>query len=129
MDVGRSIADTVDRGLYLVAGLSVATASDSCLDGGSTSGLDMDHLVATVEQVDGVIELHHLHVWELDEHHRAMEAHVAIKDGLADDLETTKSDIKRCLADKFQIQHSTLEFEYPDSQHNNCTDSFLIYQH
>ena len=31
-----------------------------------------------MQSIEGVIEVHHLHIWELDEHHRALEAHVVV---------------------------------------------------
>jgi len=51
-------------------------------------------------------------VWELDEHHRALEAHVVVpKDFSLDQMEALKQTIKQKLADDFSINHSSLEFE------------------
>ena len=64
-----------------------------------------------MKSVDNVAEVHHVHVWELDEVHRAFEAHVVTASDNAADWERAKKHIKQILADEFQIEHSTLEFE------------------
>ncbi len=94
---------------------------------GAPPGLDLDALIADVVKVDGVEGLHHLHVWELDEQHRALEAHVLIPESRTSDLETIKRQIKACLSEHYLIQHSTLEFEVDGS--DDCNDSRAIVPH
>ena len=72
-------------------------------------------LVERASGVDGVLSLHHVHVWELDEQHRALEAHVVIGREQGGRMEGIKQELKRLLADEFRVSHSTLEFEYNDS--------------
>jgi cobalt-zinc-cadmium efflux system protein len=74
--------------------------------------LDFDQLISQVRAVAGVRSLHHVHVWQLDERHKALEAHVVIdlRDGT--NLEAIKSSIKRQLEVSFGIAHATLEFEF-----------------
>ena len=92
----------------------------SILMEGTPEDLDLDELLAAAEDVDGVVGLHHLHVWELDEHHRALEAHVVIaEDGNMKALERIKRALKSLLADRFGIAHSTLEME---SECSDCED-------
>jgi len=92
----------------------------SILMEGTPEDLDLDELLAAAEDVDGVVGLHHLHVWELDEHHRALEAHVVIaEDGNMKALERIKRALKTMLADRFGIAHSTLEME---SECSDCED-------
>jgi len=75
--------------------------------------LDSQALIRAIEALNGVRDLHHLHVWELDEHHVALEAHVVV-DRLSGDQGDLRSEIKRLLHERFGIGHSTLEFEHPD---------------
>ena len=58
---------------------------------GTPPNLDLDELISRVEQLDGVEGMHHLHVWELDERHRALEAHVVLGDGNVVELESIKA--------------------------------------
>ena len=94
---------------------------------GAPEKLDLDELIANAVVLDGVIGLHHVHVWELDEHHRALEAHVVIDRDRATELESIKQDIKQYLVSRFQIHHSTLEFEY--SSTDTCGDKAVITEH
>ena len=94
---------------------------------GAPLGLDLDALIADVKEIDGVEGLHHLHVWELDQQHRALEAHVLIPESRTGNLETIKRQIKACLSEHYGIEHSTLEFEVDGSE--DCDDWQAILPH
>jgi cobalt-zinc-cadmium efflux system protein len=95
--------------LYLSVGMLRRTAS--ILMEGTPEGLELRELRQAVEQLEGVDDLHHLHVWQLDEGHRALEAHIAVSAAAISRIEEIKARIKHLLEDGFSIQHSTLEFE------------------
>ena len=78
-------------------------------------GLDLDELVREIEGAGGVRSTHHLHAWQLDEHHTALEAHIVIARADAGEMETIKRDVKNRLRERFEIGHSTLEFEFEPS--------------
>lgn len=69
-----------------------------------------DHLQST----DGVRDVHHVHIWNIDEHRRSLEAHVVIERDDMGRMEAIKKSIKDKLEAEFHIGHSTLEFEFPD---------------
>ncbi|EMI24173.1 cation diffusion facilitator family transporter [Rhodopirellula europaea] len=79
---------------------------------GTPVDLDVQDLVDEVEKLEGVEGLHHLHVWELDEQNRALEAHIVIDRESIEQFHEIKQRIKERLAHDFEINHSTLEFEY-----------------
>lgn len=68
-----------------------------------------EHLQAT----DGVRDVHHVHIWNIDEHRRSLEAHVVIAPSDMGQMEAIKMAIKDKLEAEFHIGHSTLEFEFP----------------
>jgi cobalt-zinc-cadmium efflux system protein len=74
----------------------------------------LEELIADLHSVNGVVEVHHVHVWEMDEHHRALEAHVVVADGRLADWAEIKANLKLRLRDRYDIHHSTLEFETID---------------
>lgn len=78
---------------------------------GTPKDLNVDHLLASIQEIDHVLDMHHLHVWQLDEQHTALEAHIVIDKAHLEQMETIKQAIKTELADHFGITHSTLEFE------------------
>ncbi|HFC53944.1 MAG TPA: cation transporter [Gammaproteobacteria bacterium] len=76
---------------------------------GTPEGISIDKVVAAMEGMEGVSNVHHLHVWQLDEHENALEAHVVIAD--FNHTEQIKRALKTELERRFSITHSTLEFE------------------
>ncbi|WP_322867769.1 cation diffusion facilitator family transporter [Aquicoccus sp. G2-2] len=70
---------------------------------------DLPALIAALENTAGVENLHHVHVFRMDEHTTALEAHVVLTEGTS--AETARNDLKSLLQDQFDISHSMLEFE------------------
>lgn len=84
----------------------------------STPGdIDIDKMIEEVSQLPDVLDIHHIHIWRLDENQINMEGHILIQPERLKDLEQIKSRVKNMLFDKFGISHSTLEFEL-----NPCSD-------
>lgn len=103
-------------GYVLYQALTMLPKAARILMGAAPPGIDFDELVRVMEGHQSVEEIHHVHVWQLDESHRALEAHVVIDISAADRMRTIKHDLKRLLEGRFAIGHSTLEFEFPDEQ-------------
>lgn len=76
-------------------------------------GMDIQEVIDTLNALDGVDHVHHAHVWQIDEHRRSLEAHVMVSETDAAQWSAIKGRIKACLAQRFDIDHSTLEFEAP----------------
>jgi cobalt-zinc-cadmium efflux system protein len=76
--------------------------------------IELGELIADVEKIDGVAGVHHVHVWEMDDDHRALEAHIVVAECKLSDWAFIKSAVKERLLIRYRIQHSTLEFETAD---------------
>lgn len=109
--------------LYLSFGMLRRTSA--ILMEGTPEDLDLEQLRNRVEAQPGVLSMHHLHVWELNEESRALEAHVVIADD-AGDRDHLRHELKRLLAEEFEISHSTIELESP---HCPCGELELIPEH
>ncbi|RHJ82348.1 cation diffusion facilitator family transporter [Parabacteroides sp. AM08-6] len=71
-------------------------------------GTDLEEVAGTIEAVDGVEGVHHLHIWAISTTETALTAHILIKDTRR--MEAIKQAIKdKLLQDG--IRHATLEFE------------------
>jgi cobalt-zinc-cadmium efflux system protein len=81
---------------------------------GAPADVNTDELIAALQSVEGVDGIHHLHLWELDEHERALEAHVVVTAMQMDRWSAIKREIKSLLDYQFHIHHSTLELEGED---------------
>jgi cobalt-zinc-cadmium efflux system protein len=81
---------------------------------GAPADVNTEELLAAMQAVEGVEEIHHLHLWELDEHERALEAHVVVDAAHTERWSEIKREIKSQLERQFHIHHSTLELEGRD---------------
>jgi cobalt-zinc-cadmium efflux system protein len=96
--------------LWMSRGMLLKTSS--ILMEGTPDELSVEEIKKALEALDDVENVHHIHVWELDEHHRALEAHIVIEEARSmEELESLKATIKNHLDERFAISHSTLEFE------------------
>lgn len=75
-------------------------------------GFDIEELVGAMEAIENVEDVHHVHVWQLDERRTACEAHVVVSHRDLAEIEAVKSAIKKRLTESFGIEHTTLEFEF-----------------
>lgn len=96
---------------------------------GTPTAVDSRQVVQGLEAIDGVADIHHLHLWELGEDDWALEAHVVVETLDLHRWATIKETIKQQLAERFDIHHSTLELEGRDEiacrpctpeRHNHC---------
>lgn len=74
--------------------------------------IDLRELTSSMESISEVCGVHHVHIWRLDETQTMLECHVVIKEDELHKMEEVKSRLKKLLHDKFEIFHSTLEFEF-----------------
>jgi len=87
---------------------------------GSPPDIDTTAVLDAVRHVPGVAGLHHAHFWQMQEHAAALDTHVVLEIGAWDRLEEIKAEIKRVLVERFDIRHSTLEFERADHAHRDA---------
>jgi len=74
--------------------------------------IQLEEVTLAMQEVAGVMDIHHLHVWRLDENNILLESHVVIDESDMLNMEKIKSSLKDLLNKSFNIQHSTLEFEF-----------------
>jgi len=92
--------------------------------------LDVDKIVMALKEITSVQDVHHMHVWDLDEHTRSLEAHIVITEHEPVRTESVKIQIKECLLEKFLIAHSTIELEISGhNDKNSCTEQSVVSLH
>lgn len=73
--------------------------------------LDYRAVKATVLSVPGVVNIHHVHTWMIDEHRIMLTAHIALEDQELSEVEPIYQKIRKLLKDKYNIEHATLQAE------------------
>ena len=81
------------------------------------ANLNIEKVKGEVEKIDGVKNVHHIHVWAISTTRNALTAHVVVDNALSlADIEKIKYRVKHTLL-HLNIQHATLEVE-PETE--NC---------
>lgn len=72
-----------------------------------------------LKKIDGISEVHHLHLWSLDGEHHVLTAHVVLApETPIDNHQALKDRISERLA-SYQLEHTTIEFELSEER---CRD-------
>ena len=97
----------------------VLKASASTLLEAAPAGIDIDAVRATLTaQVAGVLEVHHLHAWELTPERPLLTLHATVAEAV--DAESVVGRIKAVLQETFGIEHSTVQVERGDCPDLKC---------
>ncbi|SES39799.1 cobalt-zinc-cadmium efflux system protein [Tranquillimonas rosea] len=87
---------------------------------GSPPDLDCESVIDAMRGAEGVADVHHVHLWQMQEHEVALDCHVVLTGKGWASIESTKQRIKDTLRDRFGIAHSSLEFEHEDCAHEDA---------
>lgn len=80
-------------------------------------GIEIENLELWMSQVEGVMGVHHTHVWSVDGQDHILTSHITLSSVGWEQMTKIKSQIKKGLREKFHILEATLEFE---SQNESC---------
>ncbi|MCJ7618439.1 MAG: cation diffusion facilitator family transporter [Desulfobacterales bacterium] len=75
------------------------------------SGINIEEVKETLEQIPGVCGVHYLHAWNLSSSSIAFSCHIVVSDQLISDTENLAKTIRKTLLDRFGIDHPILQFE------------------
>jgi cobalt-zinc-cadmium efflux system protein len=102
---------------FLIAGLvarsayTIVRSSTHILLEGAPRELDMQQITATLKQLDGVVDVHDLHVWTISTGMDALSGHVVVRDQMLSQSSKLLDDINRVLAERYNIMHTTIQME------------------
>jgi cobalt-zinc-cadmium efflux system protein len=99
--------------LIVRSAVSLLLQSAHILLEGSPEWLDIDELQRELRtKVHGLIDVHHVHVWCLTSHHPLLTLHARIAPDAS--AGAVLSEIKRFLAERYALEHSTIQLEPAD---------------
>lgn len=82
--------------------------------------VDVTKMVDEIKKVDGVQDIHDLHVWSINENLRMLSAHVVTNDISIREGALIQQKVNELLAHGYNIQHATLQLEC-----EGCDDNLL----
>jgi cobalt-zinc-cadmium efflux system protein len=104
------IAALLVAALMLRSAAQLLTASGRVFLEAAPRGTDPQEIGRTMVAVQGVREVHDLHVWEVTSGFPALSAHVLV--GARDDCHAVRRDLEALLRERFGIDHTTLQVEH-----------------
>ncbi len=87
--------------------------------------VDILKIKEVIEKIPEVDNLHHVHLWQINDREFLFEGHIDVKKDITlTEAERLRSNICSILLNKFGINHATLQMEY-----NACKDKEIIKNH
>ncbi|OIQ36521.1 MAG: cation transporter [Bacteroidetes bacterium MedPE-SWsnd-G1] len=75
--------------------------------------IEIKKIVAEVNAIDGIKNMHHVHIWQLNEEELHLEAHIDFeKDILLSEFDVKLLEIEKLLFEKYHINHSNIQPEF-----------------
>ena len=97
--------------MVLWSGQEILRESGHILLEGLPRKIRLEDVAAAVLRVEGVQEVHDMHIWTLGADLQALSCHVRIPDMHMEESERVLKNIRELLAHDFQIEHTTIQFE------------------
>jgi len=98
--------------LILWTSLDIVRETLNILLEGTPRGVQLNDIRSGMEAVEGVVNVHDLHVWSLGSHSHALACHVTIADIPPSESACILVNLHHVLREHFRIVHSTIQFEH-----------------
>jgi cobalt-zinc-cadmium efflux system protein len=98
--------------LVLWSSFGIIRESLNILLEGTPRGISLHKIAEAVRVIEGVIDVHDLHVWSIGSETHALSCHIRIADIRASESESILRAVNECLAHNFHIHHTTIQFEH-----------------
>lgn len=93
----------------------------SILMQGTPESIDIDKIEDKLLKIEEIRDVHHIHVWRLDENNTVLEGHIQINDMLISESNIIIEKIEHILEENFDINHTAIQFESLNCTNGNCT--------
>jgi cobalt-zinc-cadmium efflux system protein len=98
--------------LILWSGFGIVRETLNILLEGTPRGVKLERVEAAMRAIEGVNDVHDLHVWSIGSESRALSCHISIADIPPSVSERILRDVKERLHQDFRIDHTTIQFEH-----------------
>jgi cobalt-zinc-cadmium efflux system protein len=98
--------------LILWSAFGIVRESFNILLEGTPRGMELEHIATAIAAIEGVNDVHDLHVWSIGSDSHALSCHISIADIPPSASERILRDVKEKLRDHFRIDHTTIQFEH-----------------
>lgn len=100
--------------LILWSSIAIVRETLNILLEGTPRGVELAEVRSAIERIDGVVDVHDLHVWSLGPKTLALATHVTVVEMPISACTALVDSINLTLHKQFRIRHTTLQFEASD---------------
>ncbi len=100
--------------IYLIySAFDIVKDSTKILMQYSPENINLDEVIKEIEKNPEINNVHHIHIWQLNEHDIFLEAHIDLNENLsAEEISKLIDKLEKDLEEKFHITHTTFQVEY-----------------
>jgi cobalt-zinc-cadmium efflux system protein len=102
--------------LILWSSIGILRETMNILLEGTPRGLKLERVEAAIRKIEGVNDVHDLHIWSIGSESRALSCHIAIADIPPSVSERILHDVKEVLHHDFHVVHTTIQFEHVECE-------------
>jgi cobalt-zinc-cadmium efflux system protein len=116
LNTGVTIVDAIVA--FLISGLVARSAyfivrnSTHILLEGAPRELDIQQITVALEQLEGVVDVHDLHIWTISSGMDALTGHIVVRDQMLSQSSKLLYEINKMLAQRYNISHTTIQLEH-----------------
>lgn len=109
--------------LYLIwASVALIKESGSVLMQFAPADIDLEALIESIKEEEKIKDVHHIHLWRLDDRHIHLEAHLDLDENITVESSNKIIDkLEEKLHDRFAIGHTTFQCEF-----ERCDDKSVV---
>jgi cobalt-zinc-cadmium efflux system protein len=108
-------------GMILFSGWGLLKDSILVLMNATPPGIDLHDIQNSLESIEGIKEIHDLHVWNPSAENIALAVHITVPDQMLSQVDDLAEKVRTILFKEFKIDHPILQFES-----NSCDDAKLL---
>jgi cobalt-zinc-cadmium efflux system protein len=102
--------------LILWSAFSIVRETLNILLEGTPRGMKLEVIEDAIQSIEGVNDVHDLHVWSIGSETHALSCHIAIADIPPSASERILREVKERLLHNFRIDHTTIQFEHAECE-------------
>jgi cobalt-zinc-cadmium efflux system protein len=107
--------------MILYSGWGLLKESILILMNATPPGINLADIQQTLTSIEGIQEIHDLHVWNPSAESIALAVHITVPDQMLSHVDTLAENVREILLAEFKIDHPTLQFES-----NACDEAQLL---
>lgn len=113
---------TVIIGVYLfVHSFHILKESVTILMQMTPAEIDIQEIKNRLNQIEGIQDIHHIHVWNLTDKLLHLECHLSLENNLpVSETSLFTEKVRKILHDDFDIHHVTIQYEYGNENKKGC---------